>query len=332
MDTKLKKDFCIKCRKETEYILQKAVVKRVIKDKEYSFNITNAICKECGNPMSLPGLIDKNIQELDEQYRSYEGLLSIAEIEKLMEMYKIGKGPLSLALGFGEITITRYLNGQIPSKEYSDIMKQALASPEYMLARLKKNKAKLAPAAYKKAVAAAKALDKLFTISEKMLCVIAYIFNSLGEVTPLLLQKLLYFIQGVSYAQQGKPMFKEDCQAWIHGPVYQEVYNLFRDFKFNPKEDARFAILANAQGLTSEEKRIINLVMDTFGIYGDKALERITKLEKPWVQARWGYGEDVPANTLIAKESIAEYYAGQKQKYDFSSEAGLRAYIGRVAE
>lgn len=35
-----------------------------------------------------------------------------------MKIYKIGKAPLSLALGFGEVTITRYLSGQIPLKEY----------------------------------------------------------------------------------------------------------------------------------------------------------------------------------------------------------------------
>lgn len=76
-----------------------------------------------------------------------------------------------------------------------------------------------------------------------MLSVIAYLFESLGEITPLMLQKLLYFIQGVSYAVNKKPMFYENCQAWVHGPVYPEVYDMFRDFKYNPIEDARFAIL-----------------------------------------------------------------------------------------
>lgn len=75
---------------------------------------------ECGEEMSIPGLIDKNIQEADEQYRAAEGLVSIADIEKRMKLYHIGKAPLSLALGFGEVTIPRYLEGQIPSKEYSD--------------------------------------------------------------------------------------------------------------------------------------------------------------------------------------------------------------------
>lgn len=56
-------------------------------------------------------------------------LFQLNDIENLMKIYKIGKAPLSLALGFGEVTITRYLSGQIPSKEYSDIIRMALSSP-----------------------------------------------------------------------------------------------------------------------------------------------------------------------------------------------------------
>lgn len=52
-----------------------------------------------------PGLIDKNVREMDEQFRAAEGLVSIDDIEKLMKIYKAGKAPLSLALGFGEVTI-----------------------------------------------------------------------------------------------------------------------------------------------------------------------------------------------------------------------------------
>ncbi len=46
-------------------------------------------------------MIDKNIREVDEQYRAAEGIISIDDIEKLMKIYKLGKAPLSLALGFG---------------------------------------------------------------------------------------------------------------------------------------------------------------------------------------------------------------------------------------
>ena len=61
-----------------------------------------------------------------------EGIVSIDDIKKIMGIYKIGKEQLSLKLGFEEVTIPRYLEGQVPSKEYSDIIKNALSSTAYI--------------------------------------------------------------------------------------------------------------------------------------------------------------------------------------------------------
>ncbi len=323
-----RRDFCIECRKETEYYLQKKNVVKCIRDKEYSFAITVAICTECGEEMSIPGLIDRNVQEIDEQYRAAEGLVSINDINKLMKIYQIGKAPLSLALGFGEVTIPRYLEGQVPSKEYSDIVKRALACPTYMRQKLNENREKLTDTAYRKATLVADSIESLFSVSDKMLRVIAYIFEKLEEVTPLSLQKLLYFIQGVYSALYGEPIFSEDCRAWVHGPVYPEVYELFKNFKYNPIDDERFALIEGSEdALTDEEKMVIDLVVNTFGIYGGKALERITHNEEPWLEARKGYGDDIPSDEILTKESIKEYYSFVNGRYKISTEEGLKKYI-----
>ncbi|MBR0429099.1 MAG: DUF4065 domain-containing protein [Lachnospiraceae bacterium] len=328
MTVKSRCDYCIECRKQTEYMLQKKKIVKTVRDKEYTFEITVAVCSECGEEMSIPGLLDVNVQEVDAQYRAAEGLISIADIKKLMEIYKIGKAPLSLTLGFGEVTIPRYLEGQIPSKEYSDIVKSALSSPSYMKQRLSENKGKLTDAAYKKAIAAVDSIDRLFSVSNQMLRVIAYIFKSLEEVTPLMLQKLLYFIQGIYSALYGEPLFVEECRAWIHGPVYPEVYELFKDFKYNPIDDVRFVLFEGMEnGLTAQEKRVVDLVVNTFGMYGGKTLEKITHNETPWIEARNGYEEGIPSNELLSKEQIMNYYISVSQKYDISTEKGLRLYI-----
>ena len=328
MTEKRRRDFCIECRKETEYLLQKKNIVKKIRDKDYTFGITVAVCTECREEMSIPGLIDKNVQEIDEQYRAAEGLVSIDDIEKLMKIYKIGKAPLSLSLGFGEVTIPRYLEGQVPSKEYSDVVKSALASPAYMKQKLMENREKLTDTAYKKAMTAADSIESLFSVSDKMLRVIAYVFEKLEEVTPLMLQKLLYFIQGIHSALYGKSIFAEDCRAWIHGPVYPEVYELFRDFKYNPIDDARFALLEGMEDtLTDDEKRVIDLVVNTFGMYGGKVLEKITHNEDPWMEARKGYGDSIPSSELLPKERIMKYYIVVNQKYGIDTETGLRTYI-----
>lgn len=321
-------DFCIECRRETVYSLQRKEVTKIIRGKEYKFDITAAVCEECGEEMSIPGLIDKNVKEIDEQYRKYEGLVSAEDIEKLMKMYKIGKEPVSLALGFGAVTVTRYLDGQVPSKEYSNIIKAAISSPAYMKNKLIENRDKISETAFNKSIAAAESLIRLFGVSDKMLQVIARVFEKLEEVTPLMLQKLLYFIQGIYSAVYGEPLFEENCRAWVHGPVYPEVYDLFKDFKYNPIDDARFARLEGASGSLSDQgKKTVDLVACTFGMYGGKTLEKITHNEAPWRQARMGYADGIPSNEVITKESIRKYYDRINRMYDITTEEGLNCYI-----
>ena len=72
------------------------------------------------------------------------------------------------------------------------------------------------------------------------------------------------------------PIFAENCRAWIHGPVYPEVYDLFRDFKYNPIDDARFALLEGTEdALTDDEKRVIDLVVYTLVCMVEKYWRRL---------------------------------------------------------
>ena len=64
------RDFCTECRRETNYTLKKIKINRTIREKEYTFEITAAFCNECGGEMGIPGLMDYNMKEIDEHYRS----------------------------------------------------------------------------------------------------------------------------------------------------------------------------------------------------------------------------------------------------------------------
>ena len=320
--------FCIECREETTYRIQHISCRKCIKGKEYEFIISEAVCEKCGETVNIPGLMDSNAQEVDRQYRLEEGIVSTDDICDLMEIYKIGKAPLSLALGFGEITITRYLSGQVPSKEYSDIIRNALESPMFMIEKLNKNMDKIGETAYKKAMNAAKEVEPLFELSEKMLLAISYIFRKAEEVTPLALQKMLYFIQGIYMVLFGVELFSEECEAWAHGPVFKDVYEVFKSFKYNPIEDTRFSMLQNRfNELSANEKKVIDLVVESFGMYSGKTLEQITHGESPWMDARKNCLPGEPSNEVISKESIKEYFSEVARNYEIDSVDGIKKYI-----
>ncbi len=320
--------YCIECRKETPYVLKKKEITKVIREEECTFTITIAQCAECGSEMNVPGLIDLNVKEIDAQYRKDKNLVTMEDIEKLMKIYHIGKAPLSLALGFGEITINRYLAGQLPSEEYSDVIRKALTCPAFMKGRLMKNKEKIAGAAYHKAMDAISSLESLFCLSDKMLMVISCLFDEVEEVTPLMLQKLLYFTQGLSFVVLKRPLFEEDCQAWVHGPVYPKAYQLFKNFSYNPIDDARFSLLENAgNGLTKKEKEVVHLVSETFGLYSGKVLEQITHNERPWKKARSGLTDDLSSDAVIPQSEIRSYFEKVNQKYSIHTREGVLKYI-----
>lgn len=328
MTKNIKVDFCINCRKEVEYNLDEVIIQKTIKGKNYKFKVLSATCSNCEEEMDIPGLTDYNIKQIDKQYRQFEQLVSVDEIKKLMHIYKIGKAPLSYALGFGEITITRYLAGQMPSKEYSKIIKNALASPNHMIELLNKNAEKIGKTAYNKSIKIAKEMASIFCVSEKMLITISYIFEQMKEVTPLALQKLLYFIQGLHLVLFDKPLFEEDCQAWIHGPVYEDVYNMFKDFKYNPIDDNRFAIFKERfSELTQQEKMVIDLVINSFGLYSGKTLEKITHNETPWIEARGNFEPLQPSKNVIEKDSIKKYFIGVSKVYGIDTTIKLISYI-----
>ena len=328
-----KKIICPECRTYTGYIIRKEKRKYIIRDQEYYFDITVAYCEKCGEEIEVPGLLDLQMKEVDEQYRKKENIVFIDEIEKLMTLYDIGKAPLSLGLGFGEITITRYLKGQVPSKEYSDIIKNALESPKYMLYKLIENKNKIAANAFEKAEKCALNLEKMFNISSKMLSTISYIFEESLEITPLALQKILYFIQGIYLALYDVPLFDEECYAWAHGPVYNSVYNLFKEFKYNPIDDDRFMILKNRfEELTEQERNVIQLVLNSFGNYSGKVLEEITHQEDPWINSRNGYSFLEPSNNLIEKNQIQLYFKKIDKEYSLRNIKEINRYINEQLE
>ena len=80
----------------------------------------------------------------------------------------------------------------------------------------------------------------------------------------------------------GLELFSEDCAAWAHGPVFRDVYDVFKNFKYNPIDDIHFSMFQNRFcELSDNVKQVVNLVVDSFGVYSGKTLERITHEEAP---------------------------------------------------
>ncbi len=325
----LEKDFCIECRKYANYQLKEVKDQKVVKGKVYEYMTLRAYCEECGEEMPIPGLIDKDQELFDAHYRLVEDIITKSEINKILEKYNIGKAPLSLALGFGEIKVTRYLDGKVPSKKYSDILKRALYDGEFMKTMLIMNRETIGELAYNKAMMAIDDEEKNYGVVNKIEIVTQYILNKNEEITPLSLQKQLYFVQGFYMALYKEVLFNVNCEAWIHGPAYPEVYQKYKKYGYNPIEDDEHYIYDKNvdEKLSDEEKTVVDMVTKTFGMYSGKILEDITHKEEPWKKARRGIKTIDYSNEVISIASIGDYFTKISKKYNLQKESDVLKYI-----
>lgn len=144
----------------------------------------------------------------------------------------------------------------------------------------------------------------MITAREVAKYVIKFFHNSEDLITNLKLQKLLYYIQGWHLGLNGKQLFEEDFQAWVHGPVQPAIYGEYKSYRWNP---------------ISEEIRDINLpkeacdhiedVLKVFGVKQTYELERMTHHEEPWILARGDIQHDAECTNIITKSSMQSYFS-----------------------
>lgn len=147
----MNKVICVQCREYVDYEIKDIEQKIIIKKEEVVYKEKVAYCKKCGEEVWVEELEEKNVLEPINIYCEKKGLISPRQIDELLKKYNIGKRPLAQLLGWGEITITRFLEGQLPSKEYSNKLLDLLNNPQKFKNVLKRNKNKITSVAYKKA-------------------------------------------------------------------------------------------------------------------------------------------------------------------------------------
>lgn len=168
----MKNVICVNCRKHVEYELKYVKTKTFVKGEEVVYTQIVAHCKECGTEVWSEEVDDLNSIAPIVAYCEMVGLITPIQIQEGLKKYNIGSRPLSKLLGWSEVTITRYLNGKIPTKEYSDKLMEIFNNPEYFEKILLKNKGKIKPIAYKKALESLNRTD--YSVEEISCFVVPY--------------------------------------------------------------------------------------------------------------------------------------------------------------
>ncbi len=133
--------------------------------------------------------------------------------------------------------------------------------------------------------------------------------NETGSfISNLKLQKLVYYAQAWHLALKGAPLFDEDFQAWIHGPVAPNLYQKYKSYGWEPiSEDAQ-------PNLPPEVLQFLAEVAEEYFALDAYELEQMTHIEAPWNRARGTLAPDEPSSATIQKEWIKEYFSNRVEK------------------
>jgi uncharacterized phage-associated protein len=123
-------------------------------------------------------------------------------------------------------------------------------------------------------------------------------------LTPLKLQKLMFYSDAWFMALYDEELISEKFQAWVHGPVALSQYHRFKENKWRP-------ILDDLEKPDFSKRKVKHLyeIIDVFGSETGPALELMTHSEKPWIKARDGLPDDEPCNNYISKKLTKKFYA-----------------------
>lgn len=124
------------------------------------------------------------------------------------------------------------------------------------------------------------------------------------SVSNLMLQKLLYYSQAWHLALGNAPLFEDEIEAWVHGPVVPLVFRRFKVYKWDPITE-RVPTCSDASLI-----QFLDSIISLYGKYSAKDLERLTHNEAPWTNARVGLSPDEPSSKVIPKEDIRSYFRG----------------------
>ena len=125
-------------------------------------------------------------------------------------------------------------------------------------------------------------------------------FTAIEPITPMKLQKLVYYAQGYSLALHHQPLFRESIAAWKHGPVIQPLYYAYKRYGGGPVPAPQNY---DPSQLSPRVTLLLGQVYGTYGRHGAWELSAMTHEEMPYRKTSSG--------AEISHELMHEFFGQQ---------------------
>ncbi len=144
--------------------------------------------------------------------------------------------------------------------------------------------------------------------------------HNCNDMTPMKLQRLVYFTYGWSLVVFKKGLIAENIQAWQYGPVIQSIYHEFKIFGNDLVERKAKEIFFDENNILSisipeidlddkETNDLINRIWEVYAIFTPIQLSNLAhEPGTPWDQVRQKCGGE-PMGISMQNKLIRSYFA-----------------------
>ena len=145
-------------------------------------------------------------------------------------------------------------------------------------------------------------------------------------LSPMKIQKLVYFAHGWHWALTDKPLIDERVQAWTYGPVISSLYHGFKEYGTSSITNLLFSSLPEPNDhkisfgypkVASGDQYVIDLLDRIWEVYGPLSAIKLSNLthdeDGPWKKAlgnRWPGERGVE----IPPQEIKGYFSSRLSK------------------
>lgn len=257
------------------------------------------------------------LNQVTNQYRAKHGIPYTDEIIALRERYGLSASKMSVILGFGANQYRLYEMGEVPSESNGKMIRSAM-NPKVFLDLVKSSRHQLADKDYDKIVAQTEeviaksvewhseqwVLDRLFCCGRgvsngfaplstaRLKNLLLYILGKMGDTFQTKMNKVLFYIDFLSYRERGMAISGLAYNAIDFGPVPQRwdrVYSAFDEVEQQIKlvHDQECVALtttvaADMGGFTTEEKAIIDEVCEKMKGLSAHDISDLSHREPAW--------------------------------------------------
>jgi len=128
------------------------------------------------------------------------------------------------------------------------------------------------------------------------------------------LNKLFYYAQGWNLAVHGRAMFDAKFQAWVHGPTNRTVFD-----RLTGRDRCLYSIVDIEQvrtgfrfdGLLEEDRRMLDEILEAYGMYSGTDLQEMSRSEPAWREARRGLEPASPSTNELDEGVMAAFFRSQ---------------------